>query len=108
MVTYIQSAELPDIEITWRDSDGAIIDFVSGWTFTVRVGVLGQAAILEKTTGITGNNTAPNLVISWSSTELNTMATGTYVLQVVARNTASGKDRAMADTITITPQVLAP
>jgi hypothetical protein len=108
MVSYIQSAELPDIQITWRDSDGDIIDYSTGWTFIVRIGMLGQSAVLEKTTGVVGNNTAPNIVITWSSTELNTLATGTYVLQVVARETASGKDRVMADSITITPQVLAP
>jgi hypothetical protein len=106
-VTYIQGAELPDILVTWRDSDGAIINFSSGWTFTLRLGQLGQAAILTKT-DLVGAATAPNLTISWSNTEIENLAAQTYTMQIIARHVATGKDRKMTDSLTITPQVLAP
>lgn len=107
-ISYIQGAELPDVEITWRDSDGTVIDFSTGWTFIVRIGTTGQAAVLEKTAGITGDNTSPNLIISWSNTELETIPVGPYDLQVIARQTVSGKDRKFSDSLTIDPQVLPP
>lgn len=107
-ITYIQGAELPDVEITWKDSDGEVIDFSTGWTFTVRIGVLGQAAVLEKTAGVVGTGAAPNVLISWTAVELENIPVNTYALQVIARHTASGKDRKFADTITIEPQVLPP
>src|SRR5688572_24863757 len=104
-VEYIQGAELPDIEVTWRDSDGSIIDYSTGYTFTVRVGQLGQAAVLTKVTGITGDNTVPNIIISWSNTEIESLPAATYVLEVIARHTATGKDRKMHDSVVISPQV---
>ena len=107
-ISYIQGAELPDVEITWRDSDDAIIDFSTGWTFIVRIGQTGQAATLEKTTGITGDNIAPNVVIAWSNTELETVPVNTYQMQVIARHTASGKDRKFSETFAIEAQVLPP
>jgi hypothetical protein len=110
-VEYIQGAELPDITIRWTDSDGTAIDFTSGWTFTVRIGQVGQAAVVQKTTGITGSDGAsntPNLVISWSSTEIESVAAATYSLQVIARHTGSGKDRKLQDSLIISPQVLPP
>lgn len=106
-VTYIQGAELPDIEVTWKDSDGAVIDFSTGFTFTVRLGQIGQVATLTKTTGITPSATTPNLVISWSNTEIESLAANTYTMEVIARHTSSGKDRKMHDQVTISPQVLA-
>jgi hypothetical protein len=110
-ITYIQGAELPDIEVTWNDSDGNAIDFTSGWTFTLRIGQTGQAASLEKTTGITGSSGVggtPNVVISWSSTELETLAVNSYKMQLIARNTSSGKDRKLSDDLVIEAQVLPP
>lgn len=105
-VTYIQGAELPDIEVTWRDSDGSIIDYSTGYTFTILLGQLGQVATLTKTTGIVGDNTAPNLLITWSNTEIESLAVATYVMQITARHTATGKDRKMHDSVTISAQVL--
>lgn len=107
-ITYIQGAELPDVEITWMDSDGSVIDFSTGWTFTVRIGVLGQPASMEKTDGITGNAVAPNVVVIWDNVELENLPAAAYALQVIARHTASGKDRKFTDTLTIDPQVLPP
>jgi len=105
-VTYIQGAELPDVEVTWRDSDSSIINFSTGYTFTVRLGQLGQAATLTKTTGITGNNVSPNLLISWSSTEIESLPAATYTMEIIARHVATSKDRKMHDTVIISAQVL--
>ena len=105
--TYVQGAELPDIELTWRDDSGAIIDFSTGWTFTARIGVLGQSATLTKTTGIVGDNTSPNITITWDSTELNSIPAATYAMHVIARFTSSGKDRILEDELVIKPAVLA-
>ena len=51
---YIIGAELPDLPITWQDSAGDIIDFSTGWTFTLKLGTAGNPAVLTKTTGISG------------------------------------------------------
>jgi hypothetical protein len=106
-VTYIQGAELPDILVTWKDENGNVINFSSGWTFTLRLGQLGQAAVLTKT-DLVGAATAPNLTISWTSTEIESLAVNTYTMQIIARHVSSGKDRKMTDSLTITPQVMAP
>ncbi len=104
-IEYEAEAELPSVEITWRDSAGNLIDFSTGWTFTARVGQTGQAAAVTKTTGITGAATAPNIVIAWSPAELDGLAPGTYSLRVLARQTATNKDRTQSTTLTIVPAV---
>lgn len=94
-VTYTAGAELPDLTLTWRDSAGVLIDFTSAYTFTVKVGVPGSAAVFTKTTGITGAATDPNITIAWATTaELSTLTVGTtYTGQVIARRTSDSKDR---------------
>lgn len=41
MIAYRKDQELPALALEWRDSGGSLIDFSSGWTFTV---VLATAA----------------------------------------------------------------
>lgn len=91
-IEYYKGAELPNVDITWLDSDGNVINFSSGYTFTVKVGTSGQAAILTKTSGITGLAAAPNIVIAWTTDELN-ITPGAYDLDIIARETATSKDR---------------
>lgn len=101
-VTYIAGAELPDLSLTWWDSNDALIDFSTGYTFTVKVGVLGSAALFTKTTGITGAATDPNVTIGWSTAaELTTLSAGTYAVQVIARRTADSKDRVFPTPISL-------
>lgn len=91
---YFQGSDLPDLKITWPDDTGAPINFSTGWTFTVKVGPRGGAALLTKTTGITGSATAPNLTVSWSTVgELNTLAPGVHTIQVTALRTSDNKER---------------
>lgn len=92
-VEYVKGSELPDLAITWTDTNGDVINFETGWTFTVRVGVAGQEAEITKETGIDGSATAPNVVVSWSAGELDDLVARVWACQITARNTATGKDR---------------
>lgn len=102
-VPYTNGADLPDLAITWKDHAGNIINFSTGWTFSVKVGVVGATALFTKTTGITGAATGPNLVIAWAVTgELNSLAPNkSYTVSITATRTADGKERKMATTIFI-------
>jgi hypothetical protein len=94
-MAYMQGAELPDEAITWRDSTGAVIDFSSGWTFTLRVGKPGEDALIEKTTGITGASTAPNVTIAWDQGELEPLTPGVWAVDITATRTSDDKQRTM-------------
>lgn len=91
-VEYEIGEELDDIHISWPDPNtGEPRDFSTGWTFELKVGMLGSVAVLTKTTGITGNNVFPNIVIAFAADELN-LAAATYVGQIKARRTSDNKD----------------
>jgi hypothetical protein len=90
-VEYEIGEELDDLAITWTDSGGNLRNFASGWTFEFKLGVLGSAAVLTKTTGITGAATAPNVTIAFAPEEL-VVANNTYVGQLRARRTSDSKD----------------
>jgi len=89
---YKRGAELGDGKITWNDELTGLIDFSTGWTWTLRIGDEGTTAIITKTTGISGAATAPNVTIVWDAGELDTLTPGTYTCTIQARN-ASTKDR---------------
>lgn len=92
-IVYTLGADLPDLAITWRDSSDTLIDFSTGHTFTVKIGRPGATAFVTKTLGITGAATAPNVSISWSITDLASLAAGIYTIQIVARRIVDSKDR---------------
>jgi hypothetical protein len=93
---YIQGADIPDLTITWLDQAGDVIDYSSGYTFSLKLGQPGQAAALTKSTGITGAATSPNITVTWAaSNELNTLDAGTYTLDVIATRAADSKQRIM-------------
>lgn len=93
-VEYAQGSDLPDLGIVWRDTAGTLINFSSGWTFEAKVGRLGQEALFVKTTGITGASTSPNVTIQWATSgELNTLASGTYTLQLAATRAIDSRTR---------------
>lgn len=93
LVTMIQGADLPDLALTWKDRSGNLIDFSSGWTFSVKVGVVAGTALITKTTNITGAATAPNLTISWATSEVGTLAAGSYVVEIIATETSDSRER---------------
>lgn len=91
---YTQGADLPDLSLTWYDTNGALIDFSSGYSFTVKVAPLGSTtASFTKTTNITGSASAPNLVVAWGTSEIGNLGVGTYDVQVQAHRAADSKDR---------------
>jgi hypothetical protein len=96
-VTYIKGADLPDLAVDWEDSTGDLIDFSDGWTFTVRVGLVGQTALFTKTTGITGSAASPNVTIAWDSdAELNTLTAGhVYTVAITATRDSDDRERKM-------------
>lgn len=104
--TYVKGAELADLAVTWQDSDGDVIDFSSGWTFSVKVGQPGSAAEFTKTSNITGAATAPNVTVAWSTSgELNNLTDGTFVVQITATRGSDSKTRTMQTPIRIAPAI---
>jgi len=103
-------AEAPSVALWWVDDDGDLIDFSSGYTFTLKLGQRGQAAELTKTTGITGAlgtgtepSGVPNVTVAWSAGELADVTPGLYEFELTARTGSS--DRVLEDTIWVTDSV---
>lgn len=95
-LSYASTAERPDAHLWIFDDDGTLIDFSTG-TFSLKIGHAGTAAILTKSTGITGAAGAgvepsgtPNVVIVWTAGEL-ALTPGRYSGQLTW--TVSSKDR---------------
>ena len=94
---YRSTAERPAAELWLFDDDGTLIDFSSGYTFVFKIGVVGQTALLTKSSGITGAagsgsepSGTPNVTVTWTAGDL-TIAPGTYAWQLTA--TTSSLDR---------------
>lgn len=68
---HVLGSELPDDAFDWTDAQENLIDFSTGWTFSITVGFPYQDAVLTKTDGITGAATSPNVTISWDDDELD-------------------------------------
>jgi hypothetical protein len=92
-IEYYKNAESPPTALTWYDDADAVIDFSAGFTFTAKIGVPGQTAVLSVTTGITGAATAPNVTINWAAGAFSSVTPNEYALQVTARETSTTKDR---------------
>lgn len=97
-VIYYQSAERPALQLWLFDEDSALIDFSTGYTFSLKLGRPGSAAILTKTAGITGaagsgteGNGVPNVSITFASGELESLEPRGYTGQLTA--TIGGLDR---------------
>lgn len=105
-IRYHTSAERPALEMWIQDDDGTLIDFSSGYTFELKIGATGSAALLTKTTGITGAvgsgtepTGTPNVSVAWAAGELD-ITPGAYGLQLTA--TTGGLDRVFTTPIRIT------
>ena len=105
-VTYHETADRPALELWWYDDDGTLIDFSSGYTWSLKIGVPGSAALLTKTSNITGAAGAgveptgtPNVTVTWTAGEIATLSPGTYAAQLTA--TTSSLDRVCEFTVTI-------
>lgn len=95
---YYTDQELPPMPITWRDRDGNVRDFSTGYTFTVKLALktAPTVVVLTKSSGITGSASEPNYLVDWSTTDwsgLSHSATGVdYLVYAYARRTADSKD----------------
>lgn len=98
---YIQGADLPDLQLTWQDSTGNVIDFSTGWTFQVKVGKTGQPATFTKTAGIAGTATAPNVTVVWADGELDSLSPGAFRVLVTATRNADSKVRKIQTDLTV-------
>lgn len=103
-VSYKKNAERPTLEIWWFDRSGALINF-SGYSFSLKVGLIGATALLTKTTSIAGAAGAgtapsgtPNIVVTWVAGDLN-LTPGNYAGELTA--TTSSLDRVLTFDITI-------
>lgn len=86
----------------WWIINGALFNFASGYTFTVKVAPIEDTEDISftKTTGITGaagsgvlGDGVPNLTIAWSASgELNSLAVGRYWLEVKAVKTLDSSE----------------
>jgi hypothetical protein len=90
VIRRYKGSELPDVSITRYQPDGQLYQFATGWTFTVRIGVPGQAALVTPTA--TGANTAPNILVTFAPNALDSITQGTYHLEVTPRFTGTSKD----------------
>lgn len=110
-ISYKTSAEKPDLQVWWSDDDDELVDFSSGYTFSLKVGQPGSTAVLTKTTGIVGAAGSgtpgaagtPNLVVTWSAGEL-ALTAGSYALEITA--TTGGLDRVAEFPFELRPVVL--
>ena len=105
---YTIGDELGDGSLYWLDGDGALINFTTGYTFSLKVYDSTDTAFFTKTTGMTGaagslTTPTPNLVVAWAtSAELSTITTaGLYPLRIVATRTADSKTRTFRGSIRI-------
>lgn len=95
---YKSGAEKPDAKFWLYDDDGTPLDLSDvGYTFTFKIGKLGQAAVLTKTTGITGAaqtgeepTGVPAVTIVWAVDDLK-LSSGSWKWELIIRNTV--KDR---------------
>lgn len=94
---YYQGAERPALKLWLQDDDGTLIDFSTGYTFSYKIGLTGQPALLTKTTAIVGAAGAgaeptgtPNVTITWTAGEL-AITPGAYSWALTA--TTGGLDR---------------
>jgi hypothetical protein len=89
--TYRADAESPSYCVEWRDANGDLINFATGYTFEVKlVNQATAVSALTKSSGITGAATSPNITVAWTTGELN-LTPATYQVHLTA--TASGADR---------------
>jgi hypothetical protein len=103
---FVQGSDLPDLTLTWTDTNGAVIDFSTGWTFTLQVGRAPDVAVLTVTTGITGTAIAPNITVAWAASGgLDSLAPGRWTGQLTAVRTADNKKRRMQFDFTVAPAV---
>ena len=90
------AASLPDASFLWYDNAGNLIDFSTGWTFTMKIGQPPNGSNIYKTSGFYGFasvNGSANLVVRWANGELSSLKSGRYYFQITATQISSGAQR---------------
>lgn len=107
VLRWASNAEDPNLRIWWYDDTGTLIDFSTGYTWSLKIGTLGGTTLITKTTGITGAAGAgvepsgtPNVVVQWAAGELN-VTPGRYRLELTPTLASRQRDPYIA-TIEIT------
>lgn len=97
-IEYFRTAERPGVSLWISDDDGSLINFAAGYTFVWKIGTIGSAALFTKSSGITGaagsgtpGSGTPNVAITFTAGELDSLAAGYYTWQL--RATTSSVDR---------------
>ena len=99
------TASLPDAAFCWQDNNGDVIDFSSGWTFELKLGRTPAPSVVTKTAGITGQSTAPNIIVQWAPNELAVLTPGFWTIQLTATYT-DGRQRIFSGTMKIAAPAL--
>jgi len=96
-IRYQRLAERPSLALWLLDDDGSLIDFSAGYTFELKIGTVGNAALLTKSAGITGAVGAgteptgtPNITITWGAGDLD-ITPGTYTWQLTTTTAATDR-----------------
>ena len=95
-VNYYKDQELPALAFNWYDSNGAIIDFSTGWTFIFKLcaSATPNVVAFSKTTGVTGAAIAPNVVVDVAVGDFTSLpADTTYNIVLYAKRTSDSKLR---------------
>lgn len=88
-----------DDNLWLRASNRTLIDLSSGYTLTAKITDLQLTTLVTKASGVTGATGAgnepdgtPNVVVAYTTSELNALTAGSYILQVQARRNSDSKD----------------
>ncbi len=102
---FKRTAERPALKLWLLDDDLTLID-LSSYTFVLKIGHIGNVALLTKSSNIAGAVGAnaepsgtPNCVVTWTAGELAVLSPGLYDFELTA--TLSGLDRVFTDTLEI-------
>lgn len=94
--------------IATRQVSGATADYSSGYTFAVTATLQGSSTYsFSKTTGISGAASGV-ITVTWTSSDLGSLAAGTYDLLLTVTHNSSSKQDTFGDTITVRPKPSAP
>lgn len=98
LLRWAANAEDPNLRIWWFDDAGNLIDFSTGYTWSLKIGPVNGTALVTKTTGITGAAGAgveptgtPNVVVQWAAGELN-ITPGRYRLELTPTLSSRQRD----------------
>lgn len=88
---YTNDSSLPDTPVVITD-DGDAVDLSTGYTFSLKCGVPGQAALFTKSSGITGTTTG--VTIQWATSgELLSLDPGVYEFQLTSTRGSDSRKR---------------